>query len=264
MSEQENVEVVESDHLENEIQDNEPKGHEASKDEMQAREKGWVSKEEWEEQGKDPNLHVPAKYFNEKGQMISTIKELQNQVRNFDSRLAKNNEFHKANLELKLSELKKQKVESVQLADAESVEQLDQEIDQVKSQINSIDTEPQLNKSDISHEEEWMNNNAWFSTSSARAVYAQSVAQKLIAKGVRGEQLTSEVESAVDKEFQPVNNNRSKAPISSKGNKSSSPSKKGAVSWGSLKGEELAIANSLKNNGMKEKDILQMVQDSRA
>ena len=91
MSENENQE------LENEViepqENNEPELIEADPEEAKARKNNWVDLEEWVAQGKDPKDHVPAKFYNEKGQMISTIKSLQNKQKDFDDRLAKNNIF---------------------------------------------------------------------------------------------------------------------------------------------------------------------------
>lgn len=235
---------------------------EADPEEVQARKNNWVDIEEWTAQGKDPKDHVPAKFYNEKGKMISTIKSLQNQVKGVDERLAKNNEYWKVALESQEQALKSQRKEAIELADSDAVDKIDSQLDDIKAQKADLNAPSALEKEHIQHEVQWMEENKWLSGRSAKAIFAQAIANENIQKGIRGKELTSLIESEVAKEFKPTNPNREKATIAT-GGKKSSPSGKVKLSMSSLSPQEKQIAQSLMNRGYTEKQVLKMAEDSR-
>ena len=66
---------------------------------------------------------------------------------------------------------------------------------------------------DIQHENEWLANNTWFNSNSAKAAYAKSIMNETNLSGV---ELTNLIESKIAEEFQPTNPNRERASVTDK------------------------------------------------
>ena len=237
---------------------------EVSPSEAQARERGWVSLEEWQEQGKDADDWITHKHFNERGQWIEERRGFHNREKNFNERLANNNVMWQATLDDRIAQLQADKKEAIKLADDETVEKIDQQIDAAKvekQQAQQGATPPASDPADIAHENQWLAANAsWYNANSGKGAFARAQVQTCVNEGLNGKALTDEVERRVAKEFPTVNPNRDKQvtdkstpPASSKGNK--------VASIDQLKSENARIAQSLKNRGMSDKQILQMVND---
>jgi hypothetical protein len=231
--------------------------------ETQARERGWVDLEEWKEQGKSEDEWVTYKHFNERGEWVDKHRKLQHKVKSFDERLSNNNKLWQATLDEKIRSLEEQKYQAVRLSDEDEVKNIDKQIDDAKTLKQSAQAEAQatIDKDDLAAEDQWAKKNeTLLKGTGPKSVYANHAVQKYINQGYSGQELIKVVESEINKEFPDSNPNRNRSITDS-----SKPVASGKVSkvtsLSQLKGQDYSIAMSLKNNGMTEKQIVQMIND---
>lgn len=240
-----------------------------SEDEAKARSKGWVGKEEWVESGKDADDWVNFNHFNAKGDLIAQARRVQTLEKEFEKRLADNNEFHKANLEMRLSELQDKRDEAIDIADKDAVKKLDGEIKSIDKQIDKLSVkEPELtgpSEADIQVE------NAYFNTldTIAKKSTANYLGQQYAQQGLSGQALVNAVEADMKKEFPNTNPNRQKASMTDKKTRNSNDSKeKPKYSMDDLSPQDKRILQSLKNQSakyakMNDSELLKIFNDSK-
>ena len=237
---------------------------EVSPAEAQAREKGWVSKDEWIEQGKDPEDWVTYKHFNERGEWIDERRKLHDKVKGFDERLANNNKMWEATLDDRIAQLKADKKEAIKLADDESVERIDEQLEKAKAEKAKAAEYEKATLStpeDVAHENQWLEQNkSWYNGRTPKAAYARTLVAELCNEGLAGKKLTDEVERLIAKEFPAQNANRDKA-VTDKSTPPATRKSKAVASLDQLTGEDKRIASALKNQGMTDKQIIQMIND---
>lgn len=237
----------------------------------QAESHGWKDWDAHIENGGEPEKWVSAEVFNERGRSIkSSIKQKSNhnkaQTEAVTKALKDVNEVHKVQMDIKLADLVAQKHTAVEDGEADKVAKLDASIDQTKDGIKKLEaaeaTISAVPNDDIVHEQQWSQDNAWFNEMSPKGSYARELAQSALKQGYNGEALTSYIEKQVADAFPARNLNREKPGMSDKGGKRSSSNNE-ALTMDSLNGEELKIAQALMNNNIDEKDVLEMVKNSR-
>lgn len=106
--------------------------------ESQAREQGWINKEEWVESGKSESDHRPAKEFVERGEIFKSLHSVKRELKQEKAAreaLQRHHQyvFDKA-YETALRDLKLQKRQAIRAEDLESAEIIEEEIEQLKEQ----------------------------------------------------------------------------------------------------------------------------------
>lgn len=186
------------------------------KNEVDARQNGWVSKEEWVEQGNNAEDWMSAKNFLEKGDLIRRIRRSQDKEREFDQRLADNNAFWRAKLEQDKAELEAKRDEQIDMANKPAVKELDKQIQQVDGQLAHLEATatPQVTTADAEYETQWFDRNKDdLTTNKAKLLLTQSTFDQCKAKGLAGKELCDEIDRALQASFPPTNPNRQAAPV---------------------------------------------------
>jgi hypothetical protein len=106
--------------------------------ELQAMDQGWVSKEEWEESGRDPNEWRPAKEFVERGELYKSLHQTKRDLKQTQAALTSLQQHHQYVFEKAhakaLDDLKREKRAAVREEEHELAEQIDEEIDRLKEE----------------------------------------------------------------------------------------------------------------------------------
>lgn len=118
--------------------------------------------------------------------MRDNNRDLKNQLTTLqgsvDALQQHNEAVYKADLKAKEAEINKLKAEkraAVELADAAKVEELDNQIDELKDQVKAPAPEPARPATNPVYDE-WVKNNQWYLTDDAMANYADIVAQQYV------------------------------------------------------------------------------------
>lgn len=260
----------------NQVEDNQTEQQESpqvSAGEAKARSKGWVSRDEWVESGKDENDWVNFKHFNEKGELIAQARESRRMKEEFDQRISANNDMWKAQLELQKQDLIKQRDEAIDLADKDAVKELDSKIAAVDKQASTLEEpeEPEALAPGQPTPEDIQAENTYFSTLDGRAkqAFAQQLATQFVGMGLSGQSLVDAIDVEMKKEFPNVNPNRQKASMTdTKSRSTGNNSDKPAYSVDSLTAEDKRMLQALKNTNpkyqkMKDSEILKIFNDSK-
>lgn len=174
---------------------------------------GWVSKEEWVEQGKDPDDWKPAKVFLEHGDMIGKIrsqsKELDDVRRVVNFMHEKNKDAYQKGYQSAIADLRAQKRAALAEGDLVKADQIDEKIDATKEALdqvrNSRPPEVPTNQIDPEHVE-WVQKNPWYNEP-RMGRFADSIAIEFVEdhrkKGIplTPNQVRRYVEDEVRKEF---------------------------------------------------------------
>ena len=137
--------------------------------EEQARENGWVPKEEWVAAGHDPDEWRSAREFNDRGELINSIKTLNRKVQQYDKALKAFAQHHTKvydNAHQKaLDDLKAHKKLAIREGEHELAEEIDEEIEREKQsymqqrqalRVEARDTGAQQEAAD------WARRNSWY------------------------------------------------------------------------------------------------------
>lgn len=110
---------------------------EVSPTEVAAREAGWVSKEEWEAQGKDPAAWRNAREFQERGELFDEIQRLKESDKKTKAAFKVLVEHHKKVREIAVKEalekLKLEKREALENHEIDRVFEIDEQIERVRN-----------------------------------------------------------------------------------------------------------------------------------
>ena len=104
--------------------------------EVQAGEQGWVSKDEWDESGRDPDEWRPAKEFVERGEIFKALHNVKRELKQEKAAretLQKHHQyvFEKAHLKA-LEDLKREKRAAIRADDHETAETIAEEMETLK------------------------------------------------------------------------------------------------------------------------------------
>jgi hypothetical protein len=160
--------------------------------EQRAAANGHVSKEEWIEQGKDPNEWLDAKTFNIRGELLGKIIHQNKQLSSYDKKIKDltkalktlgehNKKIQEIEYKKALAELKRNKVDALQSDDHEAIVEIDEQINELKQAKKEVDDSPEDiveddTSADTSQEGgipieimEYLDNpaNAWYHTNAA-------------------------------------------------------------------------------------------------
>lgn len=106
--------------------------------EVEARDQGWVSKEEWIEAGRDESDWRPAKEFVERGELYKSIHQTKRELKQTQAALNALQNHHQMVYEKArqdaLAELKMQKRQAIREGDLEALESVEDRIDELQAQ----------------------------------------------------------------------------------------------------------------------------------
>lgn len=105
--------------------------------ESQARDQGWVSKEEWVESGRDESDWRPAKEFIDRGELYRSIHSTKRELKQTQAALQALQSHHKMVYEKAytqaLNDLKVQKRQAIRAGEFEQVEEIEDRIEQMQA-----------------------------------------------------------------------------------------------------------------------------------
>lgn len=259
----ENNEAVEAEANEQAEPAEQTETPEITKEESDARSKGWTGREEWEAAGKDPDDWVNYKHFNRVGSLISEVRHGNKQHKGDIENLQK---FQKMQLESMKTKLEGERTEAVSMADEDAFNAADKQLNDVNSQLNDI-TAQQAQSAEVlvNQEVEWMSRNSWFNI---QGTDEQSMIAKRVMTenpSVSGYAITDiiDAEIAKAKPTSKTNANRERPSPTSKAKPA--PQKTEAVTLDSMTKEETTMINAMKNFNpkMTDADVLRLLKNSR-
>lgn len=191
--------------------------------EIAARATGWVSKEEWIEQGKNPDDWRSAKEYQERGELFDEIHNLKEANKKQNAAFKALVEHHKKVRETAtqeaLAKLRAEKKTALENHNIEEVFKIDEEIERVREQKSNepvIDV-PEVDVGPTPYFKKWHRDNPWYDLrgESEASMFADAAGVKFKQKNPSAteQELLEHVESLVAKRFPEVfeNPNKNKA-----------------------------------------------------
>lgn len=226
-----------------------------------ARSGGWKPQEEWE--GPKDGWRS-AEVFNERGEWIQRHKTQEKRINDlestFNQRMDSANKIHQAQIQTQKSELHRRRDDAIELADKESANKFQDDIDALNSQRVE---EPTATVNQSAVIESWNKNNPWIFQGGPKTAYAQAQLQVYIGQGQSVEQAITSMDRDIAREFPAVNHNRDKQPLTEGGTRPGSTRGSKKLGTGDLTGEELKYYRAMPDAWKNEAEFLQAVQDTR-
>lgn len=224
--------------------------------EDEARSHGWVSLEEWQEEGKDASEWSNYGAFNKNGSLFRRINDLEANDETHEMRLKNLNQAHQIQMNSVVEELNRQKQDAIKDGDVATVNKLDKQIDETKA--SSPDgVAPNLLIA------QWNEKNSWiFDETTVKSKFAKNAFEIAMSQHSGNvEKAITIVEAKVAERFpdeQKVNERRS------------DPSKTGGKT-GSSKGKGVTLASATPTEQymldrmplLTEEEKLQVLKDGR-
>jgi len=236
-------------------------GPELTQDEERATKHGWRPKEDW---GGDSDEWVSAKKFNERGDMIGKIRSLENRFTDretdFKSRLDHQKKLHEAQLKVTISDLESKRNDAIDDADRNKANNIQDQIDQVKSSIEPVDDTNNKNDSVL---DGWNSRNPWIYDSSPKSAYAISRYNLHLQSGKGTSDAISMMESEVSQHFPDVNSRRDKAQSVEGGRSKPKYKSSPKLAWSQLTAEELKWYNAMPSAWPSKDDYIKAAMDNR-
>jgi hypothetical protein len=221
--------------------------------EKQAMAQGWVPEDQYEGTGK----WRTAEDFLDRGEFFSKMDEQKRQIKSLDAALTETkrhiarvraNEYNRA-----LAALRTEKKQAINDGDGDRVVEIDEQINNTRvaasQEIAAISQPPQMPASQAPVFMIWENRNPWYNQDRAMKIYADTVAEELVQRGITNPtELLAETERRTKKEFaHKFNNpNRSKpGVVESSGNKGTGSREKFELS-----AEETQVMNKFVKHGV--------------
>ncbi len=149
---------------------------EVNASEEEARSHGWVSLEEWEELGNDPSAWSNYGAFNKNGSLFRRINDLEAKGDTHEMRLKNLNQAHNIQMNTVVEELNRQKQEAIKDGDVATVNKLDRQIDETKSNSDAIAPNILI--------AQWNEKNPWiFDESSVKSKFAKNAFELAMNQG---------------------------------------------------------------------------------
>ena len=219
---------------------------------------GWRPKENWE--GDDDDW-VSAKKFNERGEMIGSIRELKSRLdkrdKEFESRLDNVNKLHGTQQKALLDDLETKRKAAIELADVDQANKIQGTIDDLKTAPvaveKTVDTDSSL--------DDWNAANPWIYDTSPKAAYAQA-RFNAHSKTMTASQAIKSMESEVTQAFPDVNTRRDNASSVEGGKSRPGQRQVKKLAWSDLTSNEVKYFNAMPG-AWKKDEYLQAVSDSR-
>lgn len=239
-----------------------------SEAEVKALQKGWQTKEDWKESGKDPDEWISANHFNKNGDVYSQMQRLKKNASASDQRIADNNALWKTQLDMQKEELLEQRDEAIDDADKDQVKKLDGQIDRLKEQSAKLEA---LQIPPVSPEDTAIEQTYYDSLDITHRDYANQATTYYVNKfGLSGEELVKYVSQAVNKQYPPItpiNPRRDKASVTDT-SKRSSKAGDGKITVDNLTRDEKSVMQSMRNINVKyakmsDAQMIKILQDSK-
>ena len=192
--------------------------------EATAREQGWVSKEEWEADGKDGEAWRPAKEFVDRGELYKSIHSTKRELKQTQASLAALQKHHayvfeKAQKQA-LEELKREKRTAIKNEDFQKLEEVEEKIEELTEQQQAEKQEFAKEQAQVQvqgiHPDfaAWQESNAWYTTDEELRDYADFKGIKYTQKnpGVDPKTVLEYVAKEVKKQFPDKFGTRKAAP----------------------------------------------------
>jgi hypothetical protein len=169
---------------------------------------GWMPKEEWVEQGRDPDDWKPAKVFLEHGDMIGKIRAQSRELEETKNALRfvndKNKQAYEKGYQSALTELRAQKREALREGDLVRADEIEEKIEVTKEELQQVrQAEPPKPRQVDPEHEAWLARNPWYSDTRMQQM-ADSIAVSYIRDNngqVSSTQVREYVEQEIKKEF---------------------------------------------------------------
>ena len=182
---------------------------EVSPVETQARDQGWVSKEEWVESGKSADEWRPAKEFVDRGELYKSISSTKRELKQTQAALTSLQKHHqfvfeKAYTQAK-ADLKLEKRQAIREGDLERLEEVEdriEELDQTHAQekaqlVQAVPTRTAW-QADM---ESFVERNPWYASDEEMKDEADAIGFIYVNKGGKPEGLLKHVETQMKKKF---------------------------------------------------------------
>lgn len=139
--------------------------------EVRASDQGWMPKDKWEAEGKNPDEWRPAKEFVDRGELFKTIHQTKRDLKQTQAALTALQRHHQYVFEKAhqqaITDLKKEKRQALKAEDLEKVSELDEEIEQVQTQFQQdraqmVQQQQAAQVSAPPEFEAWKSSNSWY------------------------------------------------------------------------------------------------------
>lgn len=235
-----------------------------SSEEDIARKGGWKPAEEWDGDTNAPENFISAELFNERGKWIGKHKQQEQRLKemesSFDTRLNGLNKIHNIQLETQKSELIRKRDEAIDLADRETANKIQDDIDKL---VPAEEPKPAANP-DQQFVDDWNSANPWVMGNTPKAAYARSQFSSYNGQGMSVSDALAAAEADINREFPTINPKREAEPLPEGG---SPPGKKVSgkkLSMSDLTHEEKKFRQAMPGAWKDDKEFLQAVADSRS
>jgi regulator of replication initiation timing len=190
-----------------------------SPEEVKAMDKGWVPQDEWEG---EPDQWRPAKEFLDRGELMDRISSQSRQLDNYNKEIKElqvsmkalaehNKKVAKLEYDKAMKDLKSKKAEALSYGDHDTVVDIDEQIDDLKTSKREIETQedsaPNTDNMGAAHPSivAWMEENTWYNTNPVMRGAADALADAYVAQNPHikdnPDAVLSYVNSAMRKEF---------------------------------------------------------------
>lgn len=172
--------------------------------EVQAMEQGWVPKEQWEG---DPDQWRPAREFLDRGELFRKIEDQNRTIKDFKKALNDLQKHHQSVRETEykraIEALKHQKKIALNDGDADTVVEIDDQIDLVKREQDKLRQEPVKQEAEELNPEfaAWVDKNKWYNSDEGMRGYADGIGRTLAKRGMSPAEVLKEVEKQVRENF---------------------------------------------------------------
>ena len=237
--------------------------------ELEAREDGHTTKDEWTAAGKDPerwkSAHEFVEYGKIKGALDKSKADTDKLREDYDRRFENLNKLHKAETDSKIKALKAEQRQAVEEADTEAYDKAQTQIEELKEEPAPVKTEPSKNQeiADWEAKNPWINDSADPKAQAAQGLFNGYTQANPNATAKQSLEYVDSQMKAMGM-VQAPSNPRRDAPNET-GRNTPAPKQTGKISMSDLTQEERQLWANAGNDlwGGNQKEFLQSVTDSR-
>lgn len=242
----------------------------------QATAQGWVPKEEWVKQGKSADEWRPAKEFVERGELYKSIHTTKRELKQTQAALTALQRHHqyvfeKARIQA-LDELKKERRMALREGDLETVEVLDDRIEDTTKQFEEekarlVESQAAVQVGPPPEFEEWKSQNTWYETDNELKEYADAIGIIYINKNPKAPpvEVLKHIDGKMRKQYPDKFGVRRAAPNAVAAVDRTAQKAKGSFTMADVP-EEMrpVIRNFCESTGMSEADYIKQLKKSGA
>ncbi len=229
--------------------------------ESQARGQGWVTSDEWVEQGKEADEWVDAKTFNMRGEFFDKIHSQKREIQDLkvvvDDLKQLNSKVAEKERDKVIKELKEAKVRALEEEDHAAVVDIDEELADMRTESAKPAEAPVIDQAQFQNDfNNWRSGNEWYDSDTDLQVYADAIGNRL-AQQSNGSMSYQEIFVEVGKKVRESfphkfqNSNRQKQTVSSTTRTSKSSVKGSNKTFDDLNEDQQRIAKRFDRLGVK-------------